>query len=249
MTGQSPPDPLPRLDPDRAARERGPGEAASDGAAGDAGAAGRTGARAKPPPAAFDHRRYQWYIGALAVVLVVAFSAYRLTSTGVATVGVPPGHAVRVFSAPLAGSGLVGDANLQPPCTAARHDRRALNVCLELERGPLVLDFVFLGVGSCERSVSALAGAAAALGAQGPAVAAVTVRAGPREAAAAVRKHRWSIPVAYDRDGAVGATYGVAVCPLLELVGRDGRVIARLAGERWQTTGALEPQLRALEGK
>ena len=37
---------------------------------------------------------------------------------------------------------------------------------------------------------------------------------------------------------AAGATYGVAVCPLLELIGRDRRVVARLTGDRWQSAAA-----------
>ena len=35
-----------------------------------------------------------------------------------------------------------------------------------------------------------------------------------------MRSHHWTIPVAYDRDGALGALYGVAICPLVELARR-----------------------------
>jgi hypothetical protein len=61
-----------------------------------------------------------------------------------------------------------------------------------------------------------------------------------------VRSRRWTIPVAYDRDGSVGALYGVAVCPMAELSYRGGIVKARLIGDRWQTAAELAPQVRAL---
>jgi hypothetical protein len=52
--------------------------------------------------------------------------------------------------------------------------------------------------------------------------------------------------VAYDRDGAVGQSYGVQACPLLELVRRRGVVAQRLIGKRWSTPSALAAQVRRL---
>ena len=64
--------------------------------------------------------------------------------------------------------------------------------------------------------------------------------------AKAVRKHGWTIPVAYDADGAVGGLYGVTACPLLELVDRGGTVAQRLIGEHWIGRRALAARVRAL---
>jgi hypothetical protein len=74
----------------------------------------------------------------------------------------------------------------------------------------------------------------------------VAVNTGPRPAAAAVRGHRWTIPVAYDRDGAVGGAFGVVICPLIELVRRDGVVFERLIGNRWLDPVALRGELDRL---
>ena len=101
-----------------------------------------------PARALIDNRRYAWIVGGLAAVLVVGFLVYALTShhAGSGTPGVPAGQPLRYFAAPLAASTLNGDANLDPPCTLARHDPRALNVCLLAKRGPLVLDFFVTGL-------------------------------------------------------------------------------------------------------
>jgi hypothetical protein len=227
-----PRDQLSRLDPDRAAE--------SSPAPGPAPAPVRSVRAAT--------RRSQLLIGLIALALVLAFSIDRLSTHSGATAGIPAGRPLRAFAAPLAGTTLVGDANLRPPCTEASHDPRALNVCLLLRRGPLVLGFFVLGARPCEQSVSALQADAPAFAARGIQVAAVAVSAAPRAAARAVRRHGWTIPVAYDRDGAVGESYGVAVCPLLELARPGGTVAARLIGQRWASPVALAAAVRRLLG-
>ncbi len=96
------------------------------------------------------------------------------------------------------------------------------------------------------RQVSALQ----SLAARFPSVqfAAVAVGASHRATAALIRAHHWTIPVAYDSDGRVGALYGVAVCPMAELADRGGIVRARLIGNRWQSAAALAPRVRELAG-
>jgi peroxiredoxin len=216
---------LTRLDPDRAA--------------------GEGGALARPPaPAVIDTRRYRAMIGIFGLVLVVGVSIYQFATHGTGTTGVPPGGRLHSFAAPLAAGDLNGDPNLSPPCSPARHDRRALNVCLLAARGPLVLSFFVTGAGDCERQVDALQ----TLAGEFPSVqfAAVAVKAGHRTVAALARSHRWTIPVAYDRDGTVGAQYGVVICPMAELAYRGGIVRDRLIGDRWQTAAQLAPRVRAL---
>jgi peroxiredoxin len=150
------------------------------------------------------------------------------------------------FAAPLAASTLNGDANLNPPCTLARHDPRALNVCLLTKRGPLVLAFFVTNSSQCERQVDtmqALAGLPALRRVQ---FAAVAVDGSHAAVAKAVRRHGWTIPVAYDADGAVGGVYGVTACPLLELADRGGTVAQRLIGEHWTDESALAARVRTL---
>ncbi len=226
VSGDEPDDLLRRLDPDRAAQS---------------GAAG-----SERPVQAVSPRRYQWMIGLFGLALVIAFSVAELTSHSAGTAGVPPGKAMAPFSAPLAGSTLVGDANLRPPCTEARHDPRALNTCLLMRRGPLVLDFFVTDSGACEQAVTAMQAIAGQFRAAGVQFAAVAVRTGPAAAAALVRRHHWTIPVAYDRDGGVGESNGVVVCPLLELVRRGGVVDQRLIGKHWTQPAALAAAVRTL---
>lgn len=201
-----------------------------------------------PFQALIDNRRYASMVGVLAAVLVIGFLIYALTNhrSGAGTPGVPAGQTLRYFAAPLALSTLNGAANLNPPCTLARHDPRALNVCLLAKRGPLVLDFFVTGSRACEREVDtmqALSSGAATGGAQ---YAVVAVNAGHAAAAKAVRAHRWTIPVAYDAYGGVGGLYGVTACPLLELSYRGGTVAQRLIGEHWISKVALAAQVQAL---
>ena len=200
----------------------------------------------RPAPPAVSPRRYRMMIGALALVLLVAFSVSRLTTLQFVTIGVPAGVRLRWFAAPLAGSSLVGDANVNPPCTIADHDPRALNDCLAAQQGPLVLGFFVTGSAACVREIDTLQALSLRFRGSPVQFAAVAVRAGPSAARAVLRSHRWTIPVAYDRDGAVGALYGVAVCPLIELARRGGIVAERLIGEQWLSRAALAAHVRSL---
>jgi peroxiredoxin len=185
-------------------------------------------------------------VGLLAVVLVIIFGLYSLTSNKSGSAGVPAGQPLHFFAAPLAASTLNGDANLNPPCTLARHDPRALNVCLLAKRAPLVLAFFVTDSSVCEREVGTLQTLAGVPALRGVQFAAVAVNASHAAALKVVRSRGWTIPVAYDADGAVGELYGVTVCPLLELAERGGTVADRLIGERWLNTAALEGRVRTL---
>jgi hypothetical protein len=207
------------------------------------------GERAPSPttPAPLDTRRYGWAVGVLAAVLVIGFLLYTLTSHNSAgTEGVPAGGRLHLFAAPLAASTLNGDANLSLPCPPARHDPRALNVCLLVKRAPLVLAFFVTNSSQCERAVDTMQ-ALRRRGALRPVqFAAVAVNGTHAATAKAVRAHGWTIPVAYDADGAVGGAYGLTACPLLELAERGGTVGARLIGEHWLDPNALAAQVRGL---
>jgi hypothetical protein len=76
--------------------------------------------------------------------------------------------------------------------------------------------------------------------------AALAVGAGHAKIAGEVRSHSWTIPVAYDTDGRVGALYGLSVCPLIELSKRGGIVTDRLIGSHWLNPAALAARVRAL---
>lgn len=237
--------PLTRLDPDAPARA--PGESAAGQPHGRGGQVPdidpRRPAGAEP---VIDTRRYGWMIGIFGLCLVLAVSIYQFANHGVGTTGVPPGQRLHFFAAPLAATALLGDPNLNPPCTLARHDARALNVCLLSRRAPLVLSFFVAGLPDCERQVDALQALSRRFPRSAVHFAAVAVHANRATTLKLVRSHRWTIPVAEDRDGSVGGLYGVAICPMAELAYRGGIVRDRLIGDQWQTIGSLYPHVRAL---
>ena len=214
-----------RLDPDRAA------------------ATARQAAR-HAPPQVVDTRRYQRVIGFFGLLLVIIISVSFLTSRGAGTAGVPAGKRLPLFAAPLALSSLNGAANLNPLCTPAHHDPGALNVCLLAKSHPLVLGFFVTSSSGCERVVNSMQAAARTLPPGQVQFAAIAVRASHADARRAVRAHHWTIPVAYDLDGRVGAAYGIEVCPIVELTDRGGRVAQRLIGEHWNSSAALAAQVR-----
>jgi peroxiredoxin len=119
-------------------------------------------------------------------------------------------------------------------------------VCLIVRRQPLVLAFIATGSKTCEREVDTLQRVAARVPGGQVAFAAVAVGSGHAEARAVVRAHRWTIPVAYDADGAVGAAYDVQVCPVVELARRGGVVAQVLIGNHWLSPSALASRVRAL---
>jgi peroxiredoxin len=222
------PPPIHRLDPDQAVPE-GPGTEPT---------------RGRYRPVTVDPKPYRWMVGVIGLVLILAVGAYQFITHGTRSSGVPPGRRLHLFAAPLAAGNLNGDPNPHPTCTAARHDPRALNVCLMAARGPVVLGFFVVGASQCERQVGALQ----TLSARFPSVqvAAVAIDVGHAAAAADVARHHWTIPVAYDRDGTLAQLYDVVACPMVEMASRGGIVRSRLIGDRWQTAGALAPYVRGL---
>jgi hypothetical protein len=217
-------EPLPRLDPDRAAAASGEAER-------------------PPPPPPIDTRPYKWMIGIFGLLLVIAASVYQFAHNGVNTPGVTAGNRLRYFVAPLARSGPALDANTRPRCDPAHPNPRGLNVC---GRRPLALAFFIPSSGACRRQVDALQGLSRRYGRGQVQFAAVAIRSSAAKTQAQVRAHRWTIPVAYDRDGAIGALYGVEICPIVELAYRGGIVADRLIGEKWASTSALAPRVARL---
>jgi peroxiredoxin len=113
-------------------------------------------------------------------------------------------------------------------------------------RGPVVLAFFVPGASQCERQVSALQTLSTRF--RSVQFAAVAINAGHAATATAVSRHRWTIPVAYDRDGTVTQLYDVVACPMVEMAARGGIVRSRLIGDRWQRAPALAPYVQGLIG-
>ncbi len=202
----------------------------------------------KAPEPVIDTRPYRRMIGAIGIGIAIVISALLfITHGGVGPVGIPAGQRLHWFVAPLATSNLIGDANLAPHCNPAQPDPRALNICPWLaNRSPLVIGFFIPSSSDCTRQINTIQTVSTQFRPRSVQFAAVAVRTNRSQSAKLVRQHHWTIPVAYDRDGAVGAIYGVQVCPLLELAYRGGLVKYRLVGDQWQAPGALATKVRAL---
>jgi len=198
------------------------------------------------PTPVIDTRRYQRMIGLIGLALVAALSLYLFVNHGSSTTGVTAGHRLRWFAAPLATSNLHGAANLHPPCTLSHHDPRALNLCLDAGRGPIVLSLFVVGGGPCDHQVDALQTLSRRFAGTSVQFLAVALHASHTATAKAVRAHHWTIPVAYDEDGRVGEQYGVVACPMVELARRGGIVTDRLIGNQWDSAAALAPRVAAL---
>jgi thiol-disulfide isomerase/thioredoxin len=212
------------LDPDRAVADAG-------------------GAPPAPSAPVIDTRPYRWMIGIFGLVLVIAFSVYEFTKHGVATPGVPAGKRLHYFVAPLATTGPDKPANPRPRCDPAHPNPRGLNVC---GRTPLALVFFATGSGSCKREVDTLQVVSRRLRPGEVQFAAIAINAGRSETARLVRARRWTIPVAFDSVGSIGALYNVDICPIVELAYRGGTVADRLIGEHWLNEAALLARVKKL---
>ena len=126
-----------RLDPDRPRDRSHATERGRQAAAGD-----------RYPALPADHRRDR--IG----IAVVISAALFITHGGVGAVGIPPGHRLHWFVAPLSGVnfGKRDDANLAPRAISGHPNPRALNICPWLaNQKPLVLAFFVTGTATCSR--------------------------------------------------------------------------------------------------
>jgi thiol-disulfide isomerase/thioredoxin len=202
--------------------------------------------RRQTPQPVIDTRPYRWAIGIFGIALVIVISVVEFATHGVSSAGVQPGQRLINFAAPIATSDLVGDVNLSKPCSFGSFDGRAVNTCVLVRRAPLVLGFFVPGVSNCEREVDALQTLSQEFRSSQVQFVAVAASSSKASTAKAVRTHHWTIPVAYDRDGALAQVYGVELCPMLELAYRGGVVKSLLFGDNWSKTAKLVPEIRSL---
>ena len=187
---------------------------------------------APPPPAPPAGRSTTTWILGVAVVIALTYITLNTVRTEApGSRGVEAGAPLPAFAAPLALSGLEGDANLatrsgddqqgeRPACEVRGQD--VLNSCELAERGPVVLAFLATRSERCEQQVDALD----RLRSRYPDVefAAVAIRGSRDDLRQVIRRRGWGLPVAYDHDGAVANAYAVAICPTMTFAYKGGRV-------------------------
>ena len=193
---------------------------------------------ARPPEVPRPSSRYAWVVGVAFLIVIIVAGISSIPNKGKSLFGPRPGSQLPRFSAPLALSGLEGDANVcqhapcpenagkQPACAA--QSPNVLNICRLAER-PLILTFAFDRGADCFPQVDRVQRALPRL--RGVSVAAVYFSRNPwKEIRNNVRNRRWTMLVGVDHDGAVTNLYRVGGCPTTVFANRGGRVRRTVLG-------------------
>jgi len=193
--------------------------------------------RPAPPLGVPPGRGFTWVVGVAALALVAVLGVVLLTDGGGRGArGVADGSRMPPFAVPLVLSNLTGDANLAsragegsagavPACSVRRPG--VLTSCALWERDPVVLAF-FTSDRRCVEEIDALQRAADR--SPGVQVAAIAIRGDRDSLRRLVRRHRWTLPVGWDRDGGLANAYHVQICPQMTFAARGGRVVATTFG-------------------
>jgi hypothetical protein len=191
--------------------------------------------------------RYSIGVGLVFLALVVFVALKTLTGgNGDQTLGLNQLEArwpLPEFAVPAAAGPLEGDANVAQddcetsslPCDARRtpacriDPAGAIRICDLFDR-PLVISFWFTKGSGCvnqqdlvERLRRRYPGRVGFLS--------LDIRDGRDELRELIRQHGWTMPVGYDRDGAVASLYGVGGCPTFAYVYPGGTLQSASIGE------------------
>lgn len=179
--------------------------------------------------------RYSLLVGLIFLAVIVVATVNTLGGGGGETLGLeklPARWPLPEFAVPAGAGRLEGDANLAQddcetsslPCPASARrspacrigSREAIRVC-DLFGRPLVISFWFAEGGGCtaqqdvvERLYRRYRGRVGFLS--------LDIRDDREKLRELIRRHGWTMPVGYDRDGAVAALYGVGGCPTFAYV-------------------------------
>jgi hypothetical protein len=205
--------------------------------------------------------RYSFVVGLLFAAIIVIALLHTVGRNDNQTLGLdrlPRNWPLPEFAVPNAAGSLEGDANVsqddcgsaQTPCPESGErspaceiaTRGAIRVC-ELFDRPLVLSFWFSHGGNCveqqdvvNRVYRRYRGRVSFLS--------LDISDDRDEVRELIRKRRWSMPVGYDRDGAVGSLYRVGGCPTFAYAYPGGTLQDASIGEL--TVRQLEAHVRGL---
>jgi hypothetical protein len=193
--------------------------------------------------------RYSVIVGLLFLVLIVVATIGTLSSGGgEGTLGLdrqPPRWPLPEFAVPAAAGELEGDANVaQDDCESSAlpcpEDARrtaacrigatgAIRVCDFFER-PLVISFWFTKGGDCTDQQD-IVDAVYRRYRGGVNFLSLDVRDDRGTVRDLIRQHGWTLPVGYDRDGAVASLYKVGGCPTFAYVYPGGTLASASIGD------------------
>jgi hypothetical protein len=214
--------------------------------------------------------RYSIAVGLVFLAIIVIAAINLSGEGGEDTLGLdrqPARWALPEFAVPVAAGSLEGDANIAQddcetgavPCPSG--DRRtpacrigtaeAIRVC-DLFNRPLVISFWFTKGGDCVSEQDVVEAAYRRYRGRVDFLS-LDVRDGRETVRELVRQHGWTMPVGYDRDGAVASLYRVGGCPTFAFAYPGGTLQDSAVGElgRSQLDARVERLLaatRAAEG-
>jgi hypothetical protein len=193
--------------------------------------------------------RYSLVVGLLFLVVIAIATVHTLGGGGGAeTLGLDPFPArwpLPEFAVPAGASKLEGDANVaqddcessEVPCPeGARrtpacgiHTKGAIRVCDLFDR-PLVISFWFTkGDGCVDQQDVVQSVSERYRGRVG--FLSLDIRDDRDALRELIRQHGWTMPVGYDRDGAVATLYGVGGCPTFAYVYPGGTLQSASIGD------------------
>jgi hypothetical protein len=197
--------------------------------------------RPRPPrPPAGLGSPTTWVTGVVVVLVLAYVTVNTFTTKHTSARGITNGQPLPAFAAPLAlanakcKGGQDCDANVQirarngVPKACDVRGPKIVNSCQLAERGPVALAFLVAPSQKCIDEIDTLQ----SLVPRYPNVqfAAVAIRGNHDKLDAIIRRHGWTLPVAYDHDGAVANAFGVAVCPTITFARKGGAVVATTLG-------------------
>jgi thiol-disulfide isomerase/thioredoxin len=229
---------------------------------------GRVAGRRTLGPAPRPGSRYSIVVGLLFLAVIVIAFVNAVTSRNTGTLGLEQESTdlpLPEFALPVATSDLEGDANIaqddcsssQLPCPAdARRlpacdvrGAEVIRVCDYFDR-PLVISFWFTRGGDCEGEQDVVSAVARRYrGRVG--FLSIDVRDSRDAVRDLVRERRWTMPVGYDRDGAVADIYRVGGCPTFVYAYPGGILQAASIGEldAVELSGKVRALIRATRRK
>jgi peroxiredoxin len=192
-----------------------------------------------PVPRPPGYSRYGWFVGVVAVLVLALIGLNTLRTQSNGSAGPRKGSLAPPFAAPLVFSSFPDDADVNVARKAGQGDAGkvaacsvtspgVLNLCRLRARGPVVLVFAATRGSQCIRQLDVVQRLRARL--PGVAFAAVAIRGNRGDLRRLTRSHGWTFPVAYDHDGVLANLYGIAVCPQLTFIRRNGRVADTAVG-------------------
>lgn len=195
--------------------------------------------------------RYGRYVGILGILIVVLITINTALTKPNGATGIEPGRPFAPFAVPLAQGDVNGDADVATHADEGAAGRRPaclergagiLNICELYEQGPVVLA-LFVDAASCPKILSDLQALAPSF--PGVRFAGVAIKGDRAQVRKLVRTKHLTIPIGFDRDGALAALYKVASCPQVSFAYPGGVVQSKALLER-PTPATLRARVREL---